>query len=102
MGENAQRFGLAVLALQTVKIALRLGIAAQEQHGRLTEGPLEERVADLLARVAVVLAGGLLRALHPPAIRDEILYPWEAADVVDLVEDHQRQGLADAGHRAQA
>ena len=58
------------------------------------------RVADLRPPVAPHLAGGLLGALDQPGIRGQLLRPGEAGDVVDLVEDHQREDLADPRHGA--
>jgi hypothetical protein len=58
-------------------------------------------VADLRPRVPIVLAIGLFRAFHQPTVRHEVLHPREAVDVMDLVEEHQRQDLADPRHRAQ-
>jgi hypothetical protein len=45
---------------------------------------------------------GLLGTLHEPAVGDDVLDAREAGDVLDLIEEHQRQDLADPGHGAQA
>ena len=74
---------------------------AQEQHGRFGERPLQMDVAHLRAAGAELLAAGLLHALDQPRVRGELLHAIEARDVVDLVEDRQREDLADARHRAQ-
>ena len=58
-------------------------------------------VADLLARGAVALAGGLLGALDQPGVGGEVLDAGEAVDVVDLVEDDEGEDLADAVDGAQ-
>jgi hypothetical protein len=43
-------------------------------------------VADLRARGPVPLPSRLLRALDETAIREEILDPWEASDIMDFLE----------------
>ena len=56
----------------------------------------------LAPEVPEPFAGGRLGALHQLGRGGEVLDGGEAIDVVDLVEDHQSQDLADARHRAQA
>src|SRR5262249_15963346 len=68
----------------------------QEQPRGLGEGPLELGVADLLAREAGALARRLLGTLDQPAIGHEILHPGEAGDVLELIQDDQRENLANA------
>ena len=41
-------------------------------------------------------------ALHESRVGQKVLHSREALDVVDLVEDRQRQDLADAGDRSKA
>ena len=99
VGENRQSLGFAVLTLELLEEVLTLGVLAEEQDGGLRESPLEMNVSDLAAAVPQALAGGLLRALDEARIRGEVLDAGEAVNVVDLIEDRQRQDLADAGHR---
>jgi hypothetical protein len=43
-----------------------------------------------------------MAAVDQPGVRRELLHPVEAGDVVDLIEDRERQDLADAGHRPES
>ena len=38
-----------------------------------------------------------MSALHQPRVGDEVTDPWEAVDVVDLVEDHKGEDFPDTG-----
>src|SRR5262249_28625852 len=68
--------------------------AAQEQAGGLAEGPAQVGVADLLPAPAEHLAGRLVPRTHQACIRQELPLGAEAADVVNLVEQHQGEDLA--------
>ena len=59
------------------------------------------RVPDLRSSRSEPLAGGAVLALHEARVGQEVLDSGEAMDVVDLVEDRQRQDLPDAGDRAE-
>src|SRR3546814_20043240 len=65
----------------------------QEEDRGFRKRPLQEGIADLLAGESVVLARRLLGALDEACVTDEVLHAWEAADILDLVEDHQRPDL---------
>ena len=101
VSHERQRLPLAVLLGQAGHVSLGDGIPAQAEDGGLGERPLQMGVADLRTCVPVVLAVGLLGAFHQPAVGHELLHPREAVDIVDLVEEHQGQDLADPRHRAQ-
>ena len=59
------------------------------------------RVANLRPRGPVTLARRSFGALDQTAVGDKILYPWEALDIVNLIEEHQAQDLADPWDGAQ-
>ena len=67
-----------------------------EKTGYFAEVPLEVHVTDL-GRVA----RRFVQALNQPCVGDEIGDLGEAADMVDLVEDHQCKDLSDFGDDAQ-
>src|SRR5262245_19757418 len=90
-----------MLALQASQQFLPFGVVAKEQDSGFREGPLEVRVADLLAGVTIVLPGRLTTALDQTTVGDKVLHAVEAGDVVNLVEDGQGQDLADAGNGAE-
>ena len=46
-GHDGKRLGFAVSAGQATKLFLALGVAAEEEHGRFGERPLEVDVSDL-------------------------------------------------------
>jgi len=100
-GEDRECLALAVFFCQPLDIALSLGITAQEQHRRFAEGSLQMHVADLLADVPEHFAGRALLALHQPGVGEKLLHPGEAADVLDLVEQHQGEDAPHARDRAQ-
>ena len=52
-------------------------------------------VAKLLAREPVPFAGGLFGAFDQATVRDKVLHAREAGDVLDLIQDHQGQDLAE-------
>ncbi len=82
----------APLSASSAPESLGGGVLAQTEHGRLGEGPLQMRIADLRAGVSVVLAVGLLGAFHQPAVGDEVLDAGEgrqgvlAGGVLDVGE----------------
>ena len=69
---------------------------AQEAHGGFRERPLQMDIAHLGAAAPQGLAGGRVGALHQARIRRTFVHPIKAGDVVDLIENRQRQHLADA------
>ncbi|MBA7682044.1 hypothetical protein ES703_90390 [subsurface metagenome] len=82
-------------------IVLASFVGAQEKTGCLAKGPLEVHVTDLGAHALRALACRLVRTLHQSRVRYEVVDFREAADIVDLVEDHQSKGLSDSGDAAQ-
>jgi hypothetical protein len=58
-------------------------------------------IADFRPRRPGAFSGGFLGTLHQPTIRSEILHSREAVDLMDLIEPHEAEALADAGHRLQ-
>ena len=82
---------------EAAKLLLPLRVATQEEDGGLGECPLEVHVPDLRAAGTELLAGRCVVALHQSAIGEEVLHSREATDVVDLVEDRERQDLPNTG-----
>ena len=80
----------------------RLGIATQEEHRGFRERPLQMDIAHLRPTRAERFPGGLFLALHEASVGRELLHAIKARNVVDLVEDGQREDLADARDRPQA
>jgi len=90
-----------MFALEPLQTSLGSGHLAQEQAHHLGKRPLEMGIADLGPAGADALAGRFVRALHQAAVRDEVLHATEAADVLDFVEQNQRENLAHARDRAE-
>jgi hypothetical protein len=101
MREHRQRLAFPMFFLQARQILLAGGIGTEKQDRRFGKGPLEIRIPDLRAGRAVALARRFFGTLDETAVGDEILYPGEALDVMDFIEQHQTQDLADPRHRAQ-
>jgi len=102
VGENRKGLALAVLAGEALDMALGARRLAKEKNGRLGERPLEMGVADLSSTRAFSLTGGLVSRGYKPGVGAEVLDTGEAADVVDLVEEGQREDLADPWDGAKA
>ena len=78
--------------------AFTLRVITQEQAGCFTKGPAQMDIADLAAGRAVAFAGRLFGAFDQAGVGEEVAYFLKAVDIVNLVEDHQREYLADTGH----
>ena len=76
---------------------LACGVVAKKERGGFRKRPLQVDVADLRTAAAELLSCRAVITLHQPRVREEVLNSLEAFDVVDLVEDRQRQDLANPG-----
>src|SRR5262249_1054467 len=94
------RQGLALAPLGRLLVLPLLGplAGAREGAGGLGEGPPQMGVADLLAAGAQLFASRLVGATHQPGVRQELARRLEATDGMRLVQQDQRQYLADAGN----
>ena len=101
-GQDRKRLGLAMPSGESSQVLLAFGVVAKKERGGFRERPLQVDVADLGAAGAELLARGAVITLYEPRVREEVLNSLEAADVVDLVEDRERQDLADPRDRAEA
>jgi hypothetical protein len=98
VGQDGEGFALAMCILQTSQLFLPRWIMAQEQRRSFGNSPCEGGMADLVARGVQAFAGGCLGTLDQATIRDNILHPWEAVHVMDVIEQHEAENLADTGH----
>ena len=101
LGDDREGFGLAVFADQPLVELFGWAVGSEEQTGSLTESPLEVDVADLGVLGALVLAGRLACGFDQAAVGDEVTDGGETADIVDFIDHHQGEDLADAGNGAQ-
>src|SRR5215218_3480789 len=99
--QDAQRSSLPMLLFKSSEILLSHRVAAQKQGGSFGEGPLEVDIDHLPTGKFFRLAGRLMRSLHQASIGEKVLDPGEAAEVVNLVEQGQRENLSDARDGAQ-
>jgi hypothetical protein len=97
MSPDRQRLALAVCSLEASQVLWARRMVAEEPDCRCREGPREIRMADFRAGGAVACARRFLRTFDKSAIGHKILDLCEAGDVMNLVEPHQTQNLADAG-----
>ena len=58
-------------------------------------------IADFVARGPQAFTGRFLATFDQAAIRGEVLHAWEAADVMDFIEQHETENLANAGYGLQ-
>ncbi len=98
--QNAECLSLAVILFQPSEVFLPYRVAAQEEGGRFGEGPLEMDVAHLAARLLFRLTGGLMGTLDQASVRDKFLDSGKTAEVVNLIEQGQREDLSNAGDGA--
>src|SRR5262249_37742161 len=101
VSQDGEGFALAMPMLQTSQVFWSCGIMAQEQHCSLGKSPFQAGSTDLLARGASAFPSGFLGTLHQATIRDKILHAWEAVNVMDFIEQHEAENLADTRHRLQ-
>src|SRR5262249_28009068 len=100
--QGPQGAGLAVLLLPPGQPTFGRLALAEQQAGRLRESPFEMGVADLVPPGPLLLAGRFVSAADQPSVGQELTDLGETTDIVDLIEENQRQHRADAGDRAQA
>ena len=100
VGEDAQGLTVPMFPFEPVVELLAFREMSEDGDGRLTECPLEMYVADLGAGRTGPLACRRRFAFDEASIGSESLDGLEATDVVDLVEDRERQNLADPRNRA--
>jgi hypothetical protein len=96
MGEDGEGLGFTVFLLEPLFEFHAFGIPPKEEDSGFGEGPLEVGVTDLFARGSIAFPGGFFGALAEPGIGGEVLDPGETVDVVDLVEDDEREDGPDA------
>jgi len=96
VSQDGERFGFAVFFLQALLVLQSLRIGSQKQDSSFGECPLQVDVSDLSAGAFEAFAGGLLDTLDQAGVGGEVLYPWEAVNVVDLVEDDEREDFSNA------
>ena len=85
------------LGFQAVVVGGEHGAVASTQDGGFADGPPEIGVAEFGAAQALDLTGAGDGALDQATVAGEVLDGGETVDGVDLVEDGEGQGLADAG-----
>ena len=98
VSQDGQGFPLVVFFLQAGEIFLPCRIVAQEQRRSLGKGPLEVGVPDFFAGRAQAFARRFLGTLDQATIGDEILHRRKAINVVNFVEQHEAEDLADPRH----
>jgi hypothetical protein len=72
-------------------------MVAEEQDRRCREGPFEVRIPELGAGGAIPLPRRFLGTFDQAAVGHNILDPWEAGDIMHLIQQHQTPHLADTG-----
>src|SRR6516225_8041787 len=93
--QDAQRLGFAMLVGLARQESFGLVALACQQASGFGKGPLELRVADLGAAHAGDFARrGLLRS-NQPRVREKVSFVRETPDVMNLIEQHQCENLAD-------
>ena len=98
MRQDRPGFPLAMVFLYAGQRALPCRIVAQEQRRCCGKGPLEMTMPAFFARRAQALARGFLGTLDQATRGDTILHAGEPVDIVEFVEEHQAEKLANPRH----
>jgi len=98
MRQDGECFAFVMLFLLADQGLLAVGIVPQAHNGGFGKGPREMGIADFLARGAHACAGGCFRTLDQATRRGEVLHPWEAVKVMDVIEQHEAEDCANARH----
>ena len=101
MRQNGQGCPLVMLFRQSGQIFLACLIVAQKQRRRFGKGPCEMSVPDLCARGPQAFATRCLRTCAQATVRSKVLHAGETFDLVDCVEQHEAEDLANARHGLQ-
>jgi hypothetical protein len=101
MGQDAQRFPLIMLFLQTCEKLLTVRVMAQKQRGRFRKGPLEVRMADFVAGSSQAFASGFLAAFDQARIGGEVLHTGKTVDVMNFIKENEAQDLSDTRNSLQ-
>ncbi len=99
--QDRERFGGTTFLLLLLLPFAGPFAGAQKQARRLTEGPTQMGVADLLRSRAELLARRLVGATHQPGVGEELADVLETRHIVQFVQQHQGENRADAGNAAQ-
>jgi hypothetical protein len=86
VGQDGEGFARAMFFLQASQAFLPCGVMAQEQRSSFGKSSCEVGMADLCARGAQAFTRGFLRTFDQAAVRDEVLHPGEAVDVMDFIK----------------
>jgi hypothetical protein len=98
MRQDGQGFPLAMCFLYVGQIAVPGCVVAQEPGRRCGKGPRERGVPDFFAGRAQACACGFLGTLAQATLGDNILHAGEALALVNFVEQHEAENLAEPGH----
>ena len=101
MSQHGQGFAFVMFFLQPGEVLLRWRMVAQEQDSGFRKGPFEMAITDLCACGAQAFPGGFLGTFDQTAVGDKILYRGKPVDIMDFVEQHEAEDLADAGYGLQ-
>lgn len=101
MGEDGQGFSLVVFVLQSGQEFLPRRILTEEADRRFRAGPCELRLADFGPGRSCACAMGDLGTRDEATRGGNLLDPREAGDVMDVVEQHEAEHFAHAGHGLQ-
>ena len=87
--QNTECFACVMFALESFVFVFDLLTVPDEENCRFGKGPLEMRIADLLATARQTFASRFLGWFDKPGVGSEALHPWESGDIVDFVEEYQ-------------
>lgn len=96
VGAHGQGLGFAGFRCECGELRFPGVTLAEEEDRRLGNRPTQRSIADLFARRPQALAVRCLGARHPTTVGHTILYARAASEILHLLEDAQRQNLADA------
>src|SRR6185369_4163767 len=98
MRKYRERFGFAVFVFEFGKVRFPRLTLADEEHGGFGKSPAEMDVADLFAGSPQAFPARFFGAFHQATVGDEILHAGKPRNVLNLIENDQRQNLSDPWH----
>jgi len=98
VGEDGKGFGLSMFFSELFDEFLCGWIVPQEENGGFGESPLQVNVPDLGSAGSESFPRRALLAFHQSSVGGEVLDPFEALDLVNLVEHGHGENLSDSGN----
>src|SRR5439155_18069797 len=95
MRQDRHGVALALLVLQAGQACLRGGMIPPAEHGGFGKGPRARGMTDVTPRGARAFPRRCFGTRDETTRRGNILPPWEAREIMHVVEPHEAEDLPD-------